>query len=1576
MTSTPTTHETHTDVSALPPLDLSATLGGKRLLVTGGTGFVGKVWVSMLLHRFPEIGHIYLMVRSKKNITSEQRFWNEIVPSPVFDPIREQYPAENDFRQFIEDHVTAVDGDVVKPMFGLGPDLVEQLRGKLDAIVNIAGVVDFNPPIDYALKTNCFGVQHMIELCKALGDVPVMHTSTCFVAGNRDGFIAEESPLDRPFPRCDEVGVEHWDPQREIEEGLRLVERAKHEANEAFRESEFVETAKENLRRRGESCRGAVLQDELKKVRRKHVDNMLATEGRSRAQYWGWPNTYTYTKSMGEQLLLKSGIRSTIVRPAVVESSLEYPRVGWNEGIQTSAPLIYILLEGGAPAFPGSWDCNLDFIPNDMVCSGMILSLAALLKDEHKPVYQYGTSAVNPVSTARIQELIALYKRRDLRKNPKGNPFFNSLKQMYGSVPTSADTFRNWGEPFYADVASSLSKVSDTVAELPGFGFFKSVSKGLGKAERTFRNQAKIYELFMPFMHDRRYRFQADHTDELFARLSDEDKARLLWDPESIDWHDYIMKIHVPGVVKWTFPLIKEKLKKPKNRLREYPDLLSMLDEKVDDNPYGVCVQKLIDGGLYRLTYREFYQGVEKLAATLQQQGVQRGDRVILAGKNSPYWSMSYFAILRAGGVAVPTDRELDLLRFQNILKSSGAVFGLWDKEFHENSGTDENGEALLKHLLLEDIDASNRKQTEAPTPVLLQPDDLASLLYTSGTTGDPKGVMLSHRNFTSLLSSLVPLFDLTHEDSSLSVLPLHHTFEFTCGLLLPLSLGMRITYIEELNAENLTTALQEGKITVLVGVPALWQLLEKRIMSKVSKQGKAAKGVFNALLDTNRSIGRTLGLDIGKVLFAPVHSQLGGHLRYLISGAAALPKDTQKTFAGLGLHLTEGYGLTEAAPVLSVSASSPKAKHGQVGKSIPGVEIKIHEPNDQGIGEVWAKGPNVMQGYWNNEKATSAALTEDGWLRTGDLGKLDYKGRLSLMGRAKDVIVTANGENIYPDDIEDMLGLPKGIEELAVTGIPDPRGGEQAALLAVLKEPKKDDDRTEAERMADARSELQLCMQKLPSHSRPAIVHFQKDELPRTATRKVQRTAVHDLIVELERQRHEQQGEGDVQEKNLLFEVVADVSGKSIASLTLDSRLHADLGLDSLTMNELHVALERKTDSRIPPELLAGCETLDDIQHLLSNLAHDAIRTSHYEYSATAEEKEEKKDFDVQLPRFVQNVAKDALRSAQESFYDNMMKVKVTGRAYIPRNRNVIVVANHSSHLDLGLVKKALGSYGNNIVTLGAKDYFFEGNSFKKFYFDNFTNVEPVARVTGVEKGLETAHRALSEGKLLLLFPEGTRSKTGELQPFKSGVGHLVLDHEIDILPIYLRGTYDAWPKGQAVPMGRKLRAHIGPVLSHRVLRDKVDGLTKSEAAQSIALAAQRAIEHLRDDEIFSLDGYKAEVGEKPKSPEEQVAEIFDFLDERYKPNGLDEDLAYYFSLGNESFAKWYVCVSPEGMQKGLGKPPTGMADCVIKTTPEIWRKIIMESFIPSPEQFISGQIKTSDIPKLQQFVSLFDLS
>lgn len=1552
-------------------LNIRELMSGRRFLVMGGTGFLGKVWLSMVLHRFPDIDHVYLVVRQRMRAdgsirqTSEARFWSEVATSAVFDPIREQHPGTA-FEQFIREKITPIPGDVTLEFAGVPEAVRDELRGTVDVLVNSAGVVDFNPPLDYSLNVNAFGMQNLIALSKDLctdeKQIRFMHTSTCYVAGDRTGQVDEVDPRKFPFPKAGDLDPKHWSPAREIAECLDLVDNVRHRAEDAFRQSAFLDEAKKSLRSKKEPARGSALKDELGKVRRRYEEKQLIDGGTERAQYWGWHNIYTYTKSIGEQILCESGLVFSINRPAVIESALTYPNKGWNEGINTSAPLMY-LANYGLLRVPTKEDAVLDVIPVDQVAIGMILTLAELLEGTHKVVYQYGSSDSSPLKMTQLVELVSLDKRRHRRKRGGNNPVVEWMHRRVEALPITVDQYHASG-PW---VRSKQLKDASALIGRMKVGALSNLARPAAKALKGMASgmeiTAKIADQFLPFTATHNYRFSTANTRLAYGRLSEEDKPLLPWCPETIDWYDYLLNVHGPGLRENVYPKIKEKINKPRKPLRSHDHLLDLLDEAADRYELVPALMLTHDDGFIRISYQDMRARAHDCARRLIAAGVQTGDRIILSGKNHPDWPIAYFGILAAGAVAVPMDPAMESDKAGNIVRASKASHAILDADAREAFGEELSIPTTPLDEATSWLSASEREDHALPS-LSLTGEDLASILYTSGTTGDPKGVMLTHGNFTSLLASLTTIFPLSEEDRVLSVLPLHHTFEFSCGLLLPISLGAQIIYLDEITGDRLSHGLNAGRATAMVGVPALWQLLERRMRGQIKEQGDLFELLIDGALEFNRRFGKVSGLDLGRLLFSPVHERLGGHLRFLISGGAALPRETQDFFNGLGLHLSEGYGLTEAAPVLAVSSAGPGKKLGHVGTAIPGVELKIRNPDEAGIGEVLARGPNVMAGYFGNEAATASTIDADGWLHTGDMGKLDHKERLTLVGRAKEVVVTASGENIYLDDVESTLGTLRYVKEYVLVGVDDPRGGERLAMLAV---PEDEEETLTRNVLYDvAKESIKKAIAKLPAVQRPSVIKLVDAELPRTATRKIQRRACREILEKIIAATPKRARGGGVDTP--VAKAVAAVAGVALTSVQPSTRLRDELGFDSLMAVELSSALSGIGNANPDPDAIGQCETVADLVELVGSRIVEA------------REEEERADLERPfIPPVLAAPMKRMLGEGQFAFYGSGLRTKVTGRANIPANRPTIVVSNHCSHLDMGLVKYSLGSYGRKLVALAAKDYFFEGPRWWVAYFEQLTNLQPIDRKKGFRASFDQARSVVEGGNIVLLFPEGTRRTDGSIGDFKPLVGKLALETGVDILPVHLDGTFQILPKGAVLPKGRSVKVNIGPPLRIDDIRALAEGMKSTDASRLAARLAQEAVNRLKGGSVLDLqhddvDEIVEEItGRRQKKG--GIDSAFSTLTERYDAGRIERPLSWYFSLGGKDGPRWTVSVDDKAVTVKQGRPD-GAADCVVKTSAEMMTRIIQEAYTPEPAEFISGVIKTNEIPLLIEFSRVFNLS
>jgi long-chain acyl-CoA synthetase len=702
---------------------------------------------------------------------------------------------------------------------------------------------------------------------------------------------------------------------------------------------------------------------------------------------------------------------------------------------------------------------------------------------------------------------------------------------------------------------------------------------------------------------------------------------------------------------------------------------------------------------------------------------------------------------------------------------------------------------------------------------------------------------MLTQKNLTSMMSQLLKVYDVSHEDGFLSILPLHHTFEFSTGFLLPFSRGSQITYLEELTSDSISDAFKNSHVTMVVGVPALWDLLRRRILNRFGDKSKKLESLVKALISINRWVREKTSLNVGPFLFYPVHHGLGGKIRFLISGGSALSEKTYETFYGLGFSLNEGYGLTESSPVLSVTRPGAKPKIGSVGTALPSVEIKILNPNEKGIGEVIARGPNIMSGYYRNKTATNSTII-DGWLHTGDLGYIDEDGNLFLVGRSKDLILGPSGKNIYPDEIEDLYRDSPYIKELSVVGLPD-HNGERIACL-VVPDYEYDKSLSHERVRSNIEEHFKRIASGLPVWKRITSLDFQDEELPRTGTRKVKRREVIKILQERHAKAAAPIELPASSEFQALTELISSVCGRPVEEIHRDTTFD-ELGFDSLMYSELGAAIEHS--GRVLPSF----EALGSITSVrqLADFLHVSSRTHAIAKRTVKTEDEEK---EITLPGIIGDAGGAALDLANEIFYNSYLHADISGSQNIPAHTNFIVAPNHSSHLDTGLVKKALGDAGKNLAALAAKDYFFN-NKLKRTFFGNFTNLIPMEREGSIHESLKLAVQTLQKGFNLLIFPEGTRSTSGQMTEFKSSLGYLALRAKRGILPIYLSGTHEAMPKGSKIPKKKKVKAAIGPYLEYEALEKFVEGLPRNDAYRLITLLVEQIVRKLKHGPVAMPD-------------------------------------------------------------------------------------------------------------------------
>jgi Male sterility protein/haloacid dehalogenase-like hydrolase len=519
-------------------LSVRSTLANRHILLIGVTGFIGKVWLVNLLENIPEIGKITLLIRRNRTTSSQRRFEKIVEESPTFDTLQERYG--RNLGAFLKEKVEVVEGDVSEPGLGLDQATQARLAKSLDLIVNSAGLTDFNPDLREALSSNVDSAVHLLEFIRRCDHTGLMHLSTCYVVGMRDGRVTEESKAN-----YNPSGDPEFDVDREIA-SLRETIRSVEERAEGV---ELIKALKRQALGRGVDdsvVPAKELDGVLRRNRIRWARNRLVRIGIRRAQHLGWPNTYTFTKSLGESVLATRGndLPIAIVRPSIVESSERPPFSGWNEGINTSGPLSYLLGTNFRQLPTNARKC-LDVIPVDMVCRGMSLIAAAVIARCNARMYQLATSAVNPVNMGRSIELTGLAHRKHYRMEQSVD---NWLKVKFETIPVSKQRYEHMSIPMQKAVVSRINRVAIAL---------KMKKPPLAKAERDLNRAEKLIELYEPFILHNDHVFECENTRMLSAALPPEESAAFDFAPEAIDWWDYWINVHIPALRRWCYPLME-----------------------------------------------------------------------------------------------------------------------------------------------------------------------------------------------------------------------------------------------------------------------------------------------------------------------------------------------------------------------------------------------------------------------------------------------------------------------------------------------------------------------------------------------------------------------------------------------------------------------------------------------------------------------------------------------------------------------------------------------------------------------------------------------------------------------------------------------------------------------------------------------------------------------------------------------------------------------------------------------------------------------------------------------------------
>jgi len=915
--------------------------------------------------------------------------------------------------------------------------------------------------------------------------------------------------------------------------------------------------------------------------------------------------------------------------------------------------------------------------------------------------------------------------------------------------------------------------------------------------------------------------------------------------------------------------------------------------ECVERWPQNVALEIQRRDQVESYTYAEVRRMAESVASWLAKTELQPGGRIAILADNHPRWVAVFLGAVAAGCTAVPLDTALHADQIATLLKDSGSSLLFTDVKHLATAGEaiaslpirialtnpaelkDEAAHVNTVADLDQIFSSGSSSGSVGFKPVPVSADHVASLLYTSGTTSDPKGVMLTHANLMGEVESVFRWARVSPEDAVLGVLPLFHVLSQMANLLLPLVKGARVVYLETLNTTELLRALNQRQITIFAVVPQFFYLIHERIFKEVAKRGQLAGWALKALMTLNRGL-RKVGFNAGRIFFGKLHSTFGDRMRYLITGGSRFDPQIGYDFYALGIDVLQAYGLTETTGA-AFAALPHHNVIGSVGPPLPGVEGKIVDPKpaeDGGpaVGEIAIRGAIVMKGYWNRPDATAAVLKDD-WLHTGDLGYFDSGGNLFITGREKDVIVLSNGKNVYPEEIESYYMKSPYIKEIGVLALESEPGNPSSERLYGVVVP--DFDVLKERRIVNAKEVIRFDIEgisaKIPSTKRIGGYEIWQEPLPRTTTRKLKRFELEKRVRVNQKKGHaadseissrpalsaEDTGWVEKPEVQQALKIIREASTAAPEVIRPSDNLELDLGLDSMQRIELLVALEKELGGDVEESSLAEIYTVRELV--------DAVRESAASGKTISSSREQPAGWQSILQeastdpevlalarpgRFLESFLYLGFRLIG-IFASDRFRLKVSGLQKLPVQGSYIISSNHQSYLDPVLMASVLPwAVFRNLFSVGTSEIFGSGLMRRLAHWLRVTVVDP-------DSNLVPAMRAgafgLRHGRILILYPEGERSIDGTPRTFKKGAAILSLHLQVPVVPVAIEGFHDAWPRGQRFQKFVPLKIEFG---------DPIFPPPESEASEA---AYANLTAELKSRVVEMWKGLRAEQPETP---------------------------------------------------------------------------------------------------------------
>ncbi len=787
------------------------------------------------------------------------------------------------------------------------------------------------------------------------------------------------------------------------------------------------------------------------------------------------------------------------------------------------------------------------------------------------------------------------------------------------------------------------------------------------------------------------------------------------------------------------------------------------------------------------ISYAEMLANIRKYA---QYVSVEKGAKTIVFAENCVEWIYSFFSIWQNRGIAIPVDASSTVDDVAYIMNDAQPD-AIWVTEQTEAVALEAIKKAGVNTVVLrmDDLTGLRSHEMTKEEGISFEDSDVCVILYTSGTTGFPKGVMLTFHNLlvniNAISSKEVPIFN--KNSSTLILLPLHHVMPLVGTLVAPIFTESQVVLCPTMSGPDIMAALQKGKVTVMVGVPRLWQTLYYGIKKKIDAKGAVARALYSLC----EKVG---SYAFSKKIFASVHENMGGNLQYCVSGGAALDTEIGNGMKTLGITVLEGYGMTETSPMISFTRPGDIIP-GCSGLPLPCCECKIID------GELCVKGDNVMKGYYNRPEETAALFDKDGYLHTGDLARFDEKGRVYITGRKKEIIVLSNGKNVQPVEIEFKLEkYDQYVKECAVSYYND-------KLVAVIV-PQDDiaKGKTDAEIEALLKHEvLEPYNNEAMNYKKVMSIFVLHGALPRTRLSKIQRFKVLDLLkngVSTANTQVEEIVEPDMEEYRIMRDYV--IKEKRLDAVRPTDHLETDLGLDSLDRVSMQEFIMQTFGADVNADSILSYATLQKLaEHISTAKTHmDVAEDIDWHQLLTS------------TPAVVPSSSNTMLPLGAKSFKllnHLYFRLSIKGKENIPANGPFIIAPNHESFLDGPLVTSGLSwSTIKNTYFYATEEHF--NSSFKRSVARHSNVI--LMQKTDLKNSIQYMAQALRAGKNLMIFPEGRRTNTGEMGQFKKTFAILSKELQVPIVPVRITGAFEALPRHKTLPRPHKITVEYLPAV------------------------------------------------------------------------------------------------------------------------------------------------------------------